>query len=71
MADVTLSWSAVRNAEKYRITVEGRSQPYETSGISLLMSAVPAGRPYRVCVGTVYPYQVSHNATATCITAKT
>lgn len=71
MVNVTLSWGSVANAEKYRITVEGRAQPYETSATSLLVSSVPAGRQYKVCVGTVYPYNLTNDASATCATVKT
>lgn len=71
MTNVTLTWSVVPNAEKYRITVEGRSQPYETSATSLLVASVPAGQQYRMCVGTVYPYNLSQDASATCTGVKT
>lgn len=71
MTNLALTWGAVPNVEKYRLTVEGRSVPYETSSTSLVISSVPAGRTYRVCVGTVYPYNISRDASAPCITVKT
>ena len=71
MTDLLLTWGAVPNVQKYRVTVEGRSMPYETSSTSLVISGVPVGRTYRVCVGTVYPYNISRDASAPCITAKT
>jgi hypothetical protein len=71
MADLTLTWSPVPNAEQYRVTINGRSQPYEISGTSLLVSGIASGRRYRVCVGTVYPYGVSDDVSATCTIVKT
>jgi hypothetical protein len=75
--DVSISWNAVKDAEKYIVSDETWAAPKEfipASGattMSYTQPGVPTGYTFRVCVAAVYPYHVRQDSTAPCIDIKT
>lgn len=67
--NVTLTWGAVPNAVKYLVTglgFTGTPQAF-AAGTSFALNNIMAGGSYRICVGTIYPYDVQDAATAPCV----
>ncbi len=70
--NVTLSWNPVANVVGYAITgADFIGMPtITTTSTSYMLSNVPAGHTYRVCVGALYEHSVGSPSTAPCIDIK-
>ena len=65
--NVTLSWSAVSDVEKYLVYFDGGVLLGSTTSTSHVVRDVPPGWSGRVCVGAQYPYDLQQPNTAPCV----
>jgi hypothetical protein len=71
--NVTISWNAVQNAEKYSLTgmAAAGQDPVITPATSYLFRDLPTKTTYAgVCVSTIYPYGVGMTQNRPCIDIK-
>ena len=70
--NVTISWNAVTNAEKYNLTIAAPSVGSTiTAATSYTIPNVPPHTTFSgVCVSTIYPYQVGLTQNRPCIDIK-
>lgn len=70
--DITLRWSAVKDAEKYSVWDQAGGWEYgSTQGTWYTLRNMPVGGTTHVCVGAHYPYSVTDRRSAPCLTLTT
>ena len=69
--NITVRWNAVPDVLMYQVWDETNALLASTTGTGYLAQEVPTHRTLTVCVGAVYPYNVTQHKTAPCIQSTT
>ena len=69
--NVTFSWPAVKDVEKYMVWDETQRILADSPATSYTEVRVPVGRSLTICVSAQYPYNVAQHSTAPCLVITT
>ncbi len=69
--NVTVSWPAVKDVEKYMVWDETQRILADSPATSYTEVRVPVGRSLTLCVSAQYPYNVAQHTTAPCVVITT